>query len=175
LGILLPLLLPRLGLAAPLQSHAAYVAARSQIARTFSQQRAACDSLASDAQGLCLVQARALADRGRAQATVNYQGTSRSRIAEQIVNVRADFSVAQAQCVGQPAASRGDCVEEARSTRDRLLGEIRTARQSSRLTAKDNANTLDAENAAVDLSQCDALLGAERDACTASVHSSFGH
>jgi hypothetical protein len=159
---------------APLQTHSDYEAARSQITVTLDQQRAACNALSEAPKNLCIVEAQAAANRGRAEATVNYQGTNRSRINSQMVNIRADFMVARARCATQSVTMQSECINLAQVTRDRLLDEVRAARRASALASKANTDTPGSAQETVDLSQCDALVGSERDACTASVLSSLG-
>src|SRR5208282_3126003 len=84
------LLFSQVGVGDALQSHSTYEAARSQITLTYDQQRAACNAPGESPKNLCIVKAQAIANRSRAEATVNYLGTNRSRINSQMVNIRAD-------------------------------------------------------------------------------------
>ncbi|MGA3156755.1 MAG: hypothetical protein ABSE43_04205 [Steroidobacteraceae bacterium] len=171
---LLLLLFWQIGGADPLQTHSAYEAARSQITLTFDQQRTACDALSEGHSNLCIVEAQATANRSRAEATVNYLGTNRSRINSQRVNIRADFAVARARCATQSGTAQSECINLAQATRDRLLGEIRTVQQAGAISRRESAETPGAAQETVDLSQCDALIGTDRDTCMASVHATLG-
>jgi hypothetical protein len=174
LKTLLLLVCSQVGVADPMQTHSAYEAARSQITRTYDQQRAACNALGDSPMKLCVTEAQATANRSRAEAAVNYLGTNRSRINSQLVNIRADFSVAQAGCATQSAIAQSECINLARDKRDRLLSDVRAAKQASALARKEGAGAPVAAPETANLSQCDALLGTERDACTATVLPSLG-
>ncbi len=155
------------------ETRATYNAAVDKATANYKMARGMCDSLHGNDKNVCVEEAKAVEKRAKADAKAHYKHTRKAWTAARIAAADADYSVAKAKCGGRSGNDKNVCVEEAKAVHTKAVGEAKADKKVSdaRVEAREDTREADYKVAA---QKCDALSGADKDACVSAAKAKFG-
>lgn len=176
-------------------SYADEKAASQRIDTDAKAARAACASLAGNANSVCMVRAKGDESVAKAELDMRSRPGSKSRYDARVIKARADYTVARERCNDVAGNVQDVCIKEAKaaevSANADALAErkIADADQTSREAASDartraNASNADARNVAAEekrdaafsvaIEKCDVYAGGAKERCVQQAKTRFG-
>jgi hypothetical protein len=92
-----------------------YLSQKKSIKSEYKSAQAVCDSLAGNANDICIAEAKGNSSIANAELKFNYKPSAKSRFGLSIAKADAEYAVAAEKCDDMAAKARGVCVKEARA------------------------------------------------------------
>lgn len=161
------------GTAKTTETRATYNAAVDKATANYKMARDMCDSLHGNDKDVCVEEAKAVEKRAKADAKAHYKHTRKAWTAARIAAADADYSVAKAKCGAKSGNDMNVCVEEAKATHTKAVAEAKADKKvgDARVEAREDTRDADYKVAA---QKCEALAGADKDACVSAAKAKFG-
>jgi hypothetical protein len=138
----------------------------------FRLARERCKDFKSLEKNICEAEAKAMHERAKAVALVDYEGTPKAEMQARKAIADADYDLARAKCGGLAGNEKGVCMKAAAAAHTSDIADAAAARKiveaaREAIDAKMNANYK------VAMEMCDALKGAEKEKCTTTAKTEF--
>lgn len=161
-----------------------YKAQDKKINVEFKKAKADCNSLADNANDICIAEAKATQSIAKAELQAQYKPTVNNRYTARAAKAEADYSVAIQVCDDKAGNDKDVCVKEAEAAKVKALADaevqIRTSKANSIASEKSvdarqaaTAEKLDA-NYAVAKEKCEVLAGEAKEVCVGKAKLQFG-
>jgi len=147
-------------------------AARQTAADNYKAARMVCDGVAGNPKDVCIAQARAERVKLERQADATNKNTLSALTKSRKDIAAANYDVAKKQCNSRTGNERDVCVREAKAVLTGAVADADADRKvfNARVSARnDKASAI----YKVEVEKCDALAGAARNDCVASVKQRF--
>ena len=155
------------------ETRAHYNAAVDKASADYKTARAKCDSLSGNAKDVCVEEAKAAEKRAKADAKAVYKHTTKAHTNALIAAADADYSVAKAKCGAKAGNDKEVCVEEAKAAHTKAVAEAKANKKVSDARVEAREDTLEADYKVAE-QKCEALAGADKDACISAAKAKFG-
>lgn len=154
------------------QTKVAYRHAVDNADADFRLARERCKDLKSVEKNICVAEAKALHERARAVAKVDYEGTPKSEMEARKSIAEADYDLARAKCGGLSGNEKSVCMKAAAAARTADIADAAAARKIVEAAREAVEAKIDA-NYKVATEMCDALKGAEKAKCITTAKTEF--
>ena len=155
------------------ETRAHYNATVDRASADYKIARDKCNSLSGNAKNVCVEEARAAEKRAKADAKAQYKHTSKAQTNALIAAADGDYAVAKAKCGAKTGNDMNVCVEEAKAARAKAIAEAKANKKVSDARAEVREDTREADYK-VAAEKCEALSGADKDACISAAKAKFG-
>jgi hypothetical protein len=150
-----------------------YGAGKTRIEAGLTSDKAACGSLAGNANDVCVEQVKGKASVARAELEFAHSGKPGDQNRILIAKAESAYAVAREKCDDLAGNVKDVCVEQAKATESKALAEARLGKQIDKATADATVEIHDADYK-VAAEKCDALAGQAKTDCVASAKVRFG-
>lgn len=163
-----------------------YKAQEKVIEAEFKSAKAECDSLAGNANDICIADAKGKQSIAKAELEYKLKPTAKTRYDARVAKADADYSVASEKCDDKAGNDKDVCVKEAKAAKVHVMADAEAQLKTSKADIKANEKSADANDKAiekaddahkaaadekrdadytVDKEKCDALAGNAKDLC----------
>lgn len=157
--------------------------------------KAGCDSLAGNANDICVAEAKGKKNIAKAELEANYKPSVKTRYDARVAKADADYSVAIEKCDDKAGNDKDVCVKEAKAAKVHEKADAKAQMKTSKANAVANEKSADAKanatekkadahkDAAADKrdadyvvakEKCEVLAGAAKDLCMSDAKVRFG-
>ena len=183
------------GAMAEAMSKKQYQSLESDIESAYKADKASCDSLAGNANDICIAQAKGRKNVALAELEASYKPSIKARYEARLANAEATYAVAIERCDDKAGNAKDVCVKEAKAVKVRQSADAEAEMKAADANAVANEKADDAQKAATEKStdayqdaaaetrdadyvvakeKCDILAGAAKDQCLAAAKVRFG-
>ena len=158
--------------AAPM-GQAEYDSGKARIGTDYKADKAACDSMASNAKDICVEEASGKEKVARAELEAGHSGKPADRNKVLVAKAESAYAVAKEKCDDQAGNAKDVCVKEAKAVEVKALADAKLGKQIGEATtsAADDKRDADYQVAA---EKCDALAGDAKASCVSAAKAKFG-
>lgn len=111
--------------------------------------KAGCDSLAGNANDICIAQAKGRMSVAKAELEASYQPSIKARYEARLANADADYAVAVEYCDDKAGNVKDVCVQQAKALKVSQSAEAEAEMKTAKAKAAANEKAVDAQEAAV--------------------------
>ena len=172
-----------------------YKSQETNIESEYKSAMAACDSLAGNANDICVAEAKGKKNVSKAELKNNFKPSNKSRYGLRIAKADAEYSVAAEKCDDNAGNVKDVCLKEARAVQIHQITDAKVKAKTMKARADANeesaaANAKASEKAsdankdanaekkdadyAVAKEKCDALAGSTKSTCNDDAKARFG-
>ncbi len=151
------------------EAKATYKAAKDSAGATYKRERAKCDALSGNPKDVCIEAAKAAEKRSKAEAEAQYKNTSKAHMNARIAAADGDYAVAKEKCNAHSGNAKDVCKKEAKAVHSKAVADAKSSKKADDLKAEGTAAARDAAYQ-VEIKECDALAGPDKEACIASAN-----
>lgn len=172
-----------------------YKSHEKSIEAKYKVDKARCDSLAGNANDICVAQAKGKMNIAKAELEANYKPSAKTRYDARVAKADADYSVAIEKCDDKAGNDKDVCVKEAKAAKVHQIADAEAQMKTSKAGAvadeksgdanakamekaadahKDAAAAKSDADYAVAKEKCDALAGSAKDLCMSDAKVRFG-
>lgn len=172
-----------------------YQSHQKSIEAEYKVDKAKCDSLAGNANDICVAQAKGKMNVAKAELEASYKPSVKTRYDASVAKADADYSVAIEKCDDRAGNAKDVCVKEAKAAKVHQIANAKAQMETSKATATANEKSADAnatamekkvdanqdaaaEKRAADYSvakeKCDVLAGSAKELCLSDAKVRFG-
>jgi hypothetical protein len=102
-----------------------YNTQKKSIESEYKSSKAGCDSLAGNANDICVAEAKGSKNVANAELKFNYKPSVKSRFGLSVAKADAEYAVAAEKCDDMAAKARGVCVKEARAIQIQQINDAK--------------------------------------------------
>jgi hypothetical protein len=153
------------------QTH--YNAGKTRIGADYKANKAACATLAGNANDICVEQAKATAKIALAELEYGYTGKPADHNKVLVTRAEAAYAVAKERCDDKAGNVKDICVEEAKAVETKALADARMGKQIGE-AEKDAIQARRDADYRVAVEKCDTLSGDAKSGCLATAKANFG-
>jgi hypothetical protein len=154
-------------------SKADYKAGKTRIGADYKTDKAACASLAGNAQDICVQEAKAKQKVAMAEIEYAHTGKAADRTKVLVAKAESSHAVAKERCDDLSGNAKDVCVKEAKAVEVKALADAKLGKEI-REAKKDAAADKNDADYKVAIEKCDALAGEPKNGCVAAAKSKFG-
>ena len=171
---LLTLLLAALPVASAMaMSKAEHKDAQARIDTTYKADKAACNSLASNAKDVCIEEAKAKEKVALAEQEFAYTGKLADQRKVGVAKAESTYAVAKERCDDKSGNDKDVCVKEAKAVETKALADLTLSKKVGEAVTEAKDEKRDA-NYKVAAEKCDAMAGSAKDACVLDAKMKYG-
>lgn len=160
-------------------SHAAtmskddYETGKTRISADYKTDKAACDSLASNAKDVCVEEAKGKEKVASAELKYAYSGKPADHTKALEAKAEANYAVAKEKCDDKAGNDKSVCVKEAKAAEVKAKADARTAKQVGEARTEGAQDKRDADYK-VAVQKCDSLAGDAKNSCVTAAKTQYG-
>lgn len=172
-----------------------YLSHEKSIEAEYKVDKTRCDSLAGNANDICIAQAKGKMNVAKAELEANYKPSTKTRYDARVAKADADYSVAIEKCDDKAGNSKDVCVKEAKAAKVHQIADADAQMKTSKAGAVANEKSEDANAKAMEKTtdaqkeaaaykrdadyvvakeKCEALAGSAKDLCMSDAKVRFG-
>jgi hypothetical protein len=172
-----------------------YKSHEKSIEAEYKLDKARCDSLAGNANDICVAQAKGKMNIAKAELEANYKPSTKTRYDARVAKADADYSVAIEKCDDKAGNDKDVCVKEAKAAKVHQIADADAQMKTSKAGAVANEKSEDANAKAMEKTteaqkeaaaykrdadyvvakeKCEALAGSAKDLCLSDAKVRFG-
>ncbi len=172
-----------------------YKAMGKTIDGDYKTAKAACASLAGNAQDICQAEAKGRKNVAQAELEFSYKPTVKTRYATRMARADADYAVANERCDDKAGNDKSVCVKEAKAAKVHAQADAKANMKTALANTQANGKVADANITAMDKTadarqdakadkrkadyalarvKCDGLAGNAKDMCMTEAKQRFG-
>jgi len=172
-----------------------YKSHEKNIEAEYKAAKTGCDSLAGNANDICVAEVKGKKNIAKAELEANYKPSVKTRYDVSVAKADADYSVAIEKCDDKAGNTKDVCVKEAKATKVHQIADAKTQMKTSKANAVANEESADTKakatekkadahkDAAADKrnadyvvakEKCEVLAGAAKDLCMSDAKARFG-
>ncbi len=165
-------------------TQAQYKAAKTEISKTYTSEKAACKSLAANAKDICIVEAKGHEKISKAENEAAYKPSVKNTLDVRMAKADAAYAVAKEKCDDAADNAKDVCRKEAKSAFVAAKADAEVAEKTSAANATASTKKTDARKDAatekrdaayaVAKEKCDALAGDAKTSCIADAKKLYG-
>jgi hypothetical protein len=155
------------------EAKATYKAAKDHADAEYKTARAKCDSLKDNDKDVCVKEAKANRDKEKAEAKFQYKHTLGSLTSGRKKAANADYDVAKEKCEALKGNDKDVCIKEAKANKVAAKADAKTENKVVKAAVSGEEDKLNADYK-VAKEKCDALSGANKDACITKAKNDYG-
>lgn len=167
---------------------------KNNIETEYKAGQAGCDSLAGNANDICIAQAEGWMVVAKAELEASYKPSIKTRYEALLAKANADYAVAVEQCDDKAGNSKDVCVQQAKALKVRQSADAEAQMKAAKANAAASGKARDAQEAAekkssqayqdsgeemgdadyqVGKEKCDELAGSAKDLCLSNARVGF--
>jgi hypothetical protein len=150
-----------------------YTAAKKHADAEYKTSRAKCDSLKGNDKDVCVEEAKAKREKAKAEAKFHYKHTLGALTSARKKSAEADYDVAEEKCDALKGNDKDVCMKEAKANKVAAKADAKTDKKVVKAIVAGEDDKLNAEYK-VAKEKCDALSGANKDACMDKAKNEYG-
>jgi hypothetical protein len=160
-------------IAATSEQKAEYKAAVKKADADYKAAKKKCDSMSGNEKDVCKKEAEDAHTRSKSEAKANYKNTIGARTDARKDVANADYKVAKEKCDSKSGNEKDICLKEADAKKTSTISAAKEHEKiaEARADAREDQAKADYK---VAIEKCDAMSGAAKNNCTASVKSKYG-
>jgi hypothetical protein len=155
------------------QAKATYKAAEKTADADYKIARDKCDALSGNPKDVCIAEAKAARVQTTEQAEATYKNTAKARASALKKIAGANYDVAKAKCDAKSGNDKDVCIKEAKAALATGKANAKEDKKISEARAEASEDKRDAAYK-VAAEKCDAMSGANKDACVAQAKVAYG-
>lgn len=184
------------GTKAATMTESEYEASGERIKAAFQIDKTACESLAGNANDICVAEAEGVRDVGTADLMATYKPNKDTLHDARVAKAEAEYAIHIEKCDDKAGQPKDICVEEAKAAKIRAVsdadaqlttteanlqagekaGDARQEAQAEGIEARKDAALAESDaDSAVAMEKCDLLAGGAKDACISEAKIRFGN
>lgn len=150
-----------------------YNAAKDRAEADYKTASVACKSLASNANDVCVAEAKAARTKSNAMAEADYKNTPKARSEAMATAADADYDVAKQRCDAKTGNEKDVCVKEGEAAQTKTKADAKAAEKSAVARNDASSDKRDADYK-VAMEKCGGFAGAAKDNCQSTAKSTYG-
>ncbi len=172
-----------------------YKSLEKNIDAEYKAAKAECDSLAGNANDICVKEAKGKKNVAEAELKANYRPSVKARYNAHVTKADADYSVAIEKCDDMAGNAKDICVKEAKAAKVHAKADAKDQMKTTKANAVANEESADAKAVAMEKKveahkdaaadkrdadyavakeKCDILAGAAKDLCMSDAKARYG-
>lgn len=161
-----------------------YKSLEKDIDTEYKAAKTVCESLAGNANDICVAEAKGKMNIAKAELEYNYKPTVKTMYKARVAKADADYSVATQKCDDKDGNDEDVCVKEAKAAKTQQTAAAEAQMKTSKADAvaieksydarKDAETDMRDANYAVAKEKCDALADDAKDLCMSNAKVHFG-
>ena len=170
-AIVIGLTVPTFAIAAGMTA-SEYGAAKDRASAEYKAAKAQCDGLKGNPKDVCIAEAKGAEKKAKADAEAQYKNTDKAHRDAKIAAAEADYDVAKAKCGAKTGNDKDVCIKEAKAAETKTIADAKATQKVAAVRQDARQDKIEADYK-VAMEKCDALAGAQKDACQSAAKARY--
>lgn len=147
---------------------------KDQIKAEYKAEKSACDAFSGNDKDVCKQKAKAFKSVATAELKYSKDPSDKTSYDVYVARADAEYDVSKEMCDAKKGNDKDVCVKEAKANHTTDLAAAKFVKKTDK-AAHSAANDINKANYKVAVQKCDALSGAQKDACVDKAKADFPH